>query len=168
MRSVLLERKTAQLISSSKPEGIVDVLRQIGSVLLDGVHLSDFVQNVRVSESVHATQMFVEEVALLLPRKEYGYALLSTHECANNSIPPEAEHQLNHTALEQSWRLTDYCPPIDLCPDIAFVLREFSKYVSRLSNIHLVAAIRYLPFSSDYHLEFSRGKATEKLFLYGY
>jgi hypothetical protein len=55
--------------------------------------------------------------------------------------------------------------------DIAFVLSELSKYVSKPVKNHLIAAkwvLRYLQFSKDYHLEFSRGKATEKLSLNGY
>jgi hypothetical protein len=50
-------------------------------------------------------------------------------------------------------------------PDIAFVLSELSKYVSKPGKNHLIAAkrvLRYLQFSKDYHLELSRGKATEK------
>ena len=56
-------------------------------------------------------------------------------------------------------------------PDIAFVLSELSKYVSKPGKNHLIAAkrvLRYLQVSKDYHLEFSRGKATEKFSLYGY
>jgi len=56
-------------------------------------------------------------------------------------------------------------------PNIAFVLSERSKYVSKPGKNHLVAAkrvLRYLQFPKDYHLEFSRRKATEKLSLYGY
>jgi len=56
-------------------------------------------------------------------------------------------------------------------PNIAFVLSERSKYVSKPGKNHLIAAkrvLRYLQFPKDYHLEFSRGKATEKLSLYGY
>jgi len=56
-------------------------------------------------------------------------------------------------------------------PDIAFVLSGLSKYVSKPGKNHLVAAkrvLRYLQFSNDYHLEFSRGKATGKLSLCGY
>ena len=48
---------------------------------------------------------------------------------------------------------------------------ERTLYVSKLGKNHLVAAkrvLRYLQFSNDYHLEFSRGKATGKLSLYGY
>jgi hypothetical protein len=50
-------------------------------------------------------------------------------------------------------------------------LSELSKYVSKPGKNHLIAAkkvLRYLQFSKDYHLEFSRGKATENLSLYGY
>jgi hypothetical protein len=53
-------------------------------------------------------------------------------------------------------------------PDIAFVLSEFSKYVSKPGKNHLIAAkrvSRYLQSPKDYHLEFSRGKATKKLAL---
>jgi hypothetical protein len=54
--------------------------------------------------------------------------------------------------------------------DVAFVLSEISKYVSKPGKTHLVAAkvLRYLQSSKDYHLEFSPGEATEKLSLYGY
>jgi hypothetical protein len=54
-------------------------------------------------------------------------------------------------------------------PDIALVLSELSKHVSKPGKNNLIAAkrvLRYLQFSKDYHLEFSRGKATEKLSLY--
>jgi hypothetical protein len=56
-------------------------------------------------------------------------------------------------------------------PDIAFVLSKLSKYVSKPGKNHLIAAkmvLRYPQFSKDYHLEFSRGKATENLSLYDY
>jgi len=56
-------------------------------------------------------------------------------------------------------------------PDIAFVLSELFKYASRPGKNHLIAAkrvLRYIQLSKDYHLEFSRGKASEKLSLYAY
>jgi hypothetical protein len=49
-------------------------------------------------------------------------------------------------------------------PDIAFVLSDLSKYLSRPGKNHLVAGeiiLVYLQFSKDYHLEFCRGTATE-------
>ena len=45
-------------------------------------------------------------------------------------------------------------------PDIAFVLSELSKCVSKPGKNHLVAVkgvLRYLEFSKDHHLAFSRG-----------
>jgi len=44
-------------------------------------------------------------------------------------------------------------------PDIAFVLSELSKYVSKPGKDNLISAkrvLRYLQFLTDYHLEFSR------------
>ena len=60
---------------------------------------------------------------------------------------------------------------IETRPDVAFVFGELSKYVSEPGKNHVVAGkrvLRYLQFSADYHLEFSRGKATEKLSMHGY
>jgi hypothetical protein len=50
-------------------------------------------------------------------------------------------------------------------------LSELSKYVSKPGKNHVVAGkrvLRYLQVSKHYHLEFSRGKASEKLSVYGY
>ena len=52
-------------------------------------------------------------------------------------------------------------------PDIAFVLSELSKYVSKPGMNHLIAAkrvLRYLQFSKDYHLDFFEEKLRKSYF----
>jgi hypothetical protein len=63
------------------------------------------------------------------------------------------------------------CKPCKTPAGVYFKKDCHSKYVSKPGKNHLIAAksvLRYLQFSTDYHLEFCRGKATGNLFLYCY
>jgi hypothetical protein len=56
-------------------------------------------------------------------------------------------------------------------PDIAFATGELSKFVSKPSQKHLIAAkrvIRYFKFTKYYHLRYSRGRLGESFELCGY
>jgi hypothetical protein len=56
-------------------------------------------------------------------------------------------------------------------PEVACAIGKLSKFVSKPSRKHLIAAkrvIRYLKFTKDYHLRYFRGRPGETLELYGY
>jgi len=56
-------------------------------------------------------------------------------------------------------------------PDVACAIGKLSKFVSKPSRKHLIAAkrvIRYLKFTKDFRLQYSRGRSRESLDLFEY